>query len=466
MIIRFFRQYIPGSVLLLLMMEVLVFSGSVYVGAILRSAGSEYSSVAFFWHFLPKAMLFAVTMSMSLMLFRLYDYWQWSGGIQYMLPRLGAALTMGFVAMTLIFYLFPDTFMGRGVFAIAYLVSALLVTLLRLIVFRWANLEGLKRRVLILGTGSRAARIGAMFESGTVSHRLKVVGYLPLNGTHHFVDCSLILNDKGRLSKIARQHNVREIVIAIRDRRGGLPLAELLECRLMGIKITELSAFFERETGQLPVESLNAGWIIHADGFENGIARDISKRIFDLCASGLLLVASFPVMLLAAMLIFLESGAPVLYRQERVGQDDCMFTIYKFRSMRLDAEKAGKPQWASANDDRITRVGKVLRKLRIDELPQIFNVFRGDMSFVGPRPERPFFVEKLANEITYYKYRHSVKPGITGWAQVRYAYGASIEDSIEKLQYDLYYVKNHGMFLDFMIMFATVQVVLFGKGAR
>ena len=466
MIIRFFRQYIPGSVLLLLMMEVLVFSGSVYVGAILRSAGSEYSSVAFFWHFLPKAMLFAVTMSMSLMLFRLYDYWQWSGGIQYMLPRLGAALTMGFVAMTLIFYLFPGTFMGRGVFAIAYLVSALLVTLLRLIVFRWANLEGLKRRVLILGTGSRAARIGAMFESGTVSHRLKVVGYLPLNGTHHFVDCSLILNDKGRLSKIARQHNVREIVIAIRDRRGGLPLAELLECRLMGIKITELSAFFERETGQLPVESLNAGWIIHADGFENGIARDISKRIFDLCASGLLLVASFPVMLLAAMLIFLESGAPVLYRQERVGQDDCMFTIYKFRSMRLDAEKAGKPQWASANDDRITRVGKVLRKLRIDELPQIFNVFRGDMSFVGPRPERPFFVEKLANEITYYKYRHSVKPGITGWAQVRYAYGASIEDSIEKLQYDLYYVKNHGLFLDFLIMFATVQVVLFGKGAR
>ncbi len=466
MIIRFFRQYIPGSVLLLLMLELLVFSGSVYVGGMLRSVGSEYSSVAFFWHFLPKALLFAVTMSTSLMLFRLYDYWQWSGGIQYMLPRLGAALTMGFVAMTLIFYLFPDTFMGRGVFAIAYLVSALLVTLLRLIVFRWANLEGLKRRVLVLGTGSRAARIGAMFESGTVSHRLKVVGYLPLNGTHHFVDRSMMLNDRGRLSKIARQHNVREIVIAIRDRRGGLPLAELLECRLMGIRITELSAFFERETGLLPVESLNAGWIIHADGFENGIARDISKRIFDLCASGLLLIVSFPVMLLAAMLIFLESGAPILYRQERVGQDDYVFTIYKFRSMRLDAEKAGKPQWASANDDRITRVGKLLRKLRIDELPQIFNVFRGDMSFVGPRPERPFFVEKLANEITYYKYRHSVKPGITGWAQVRYAYGASIEDSIEKLQYDLYYVKNHGLFLDLLIMLATVQVVLFGKGAR
>ena len=466
MIIRFFRQYIPGSVLLLLILEALAFSSSVYVGSILRSAGPEYFSTALFWHLLPKALLFAAAMTMSLMLFRLYDYWQWSGGIQYMLPRLGAALTMGFVAMTLIFYLFPVTFMGRGVFAIAYLVSALLVTLLRLIVFRWANLEGLKRRVLVLGTGSRAARIGAMFESGTVSHRLKVVGYLPLNGTHHFVDRSAILNDKGRLSQVAKLHNIREIVIAIRDRRGELPLAELLECRLMGIRITELSAFFERETGQLPVESLNAGWIIHADGFENGIARDISKRIFDLCASGMLLIVSFPVMLLAALFIFLESGAPVLYRQERVGQNDGVFTIYKFRSMRLDAEKAGKPQWAAANDDRITRVGRVLRKLRIDELPQIFNVFKGDMSFVAPRPERPFFVEKLANDISYYKYRHSVKPGITGWAQVRYAYGASVEDSIEKLQFDLYYVKNHGLFLDLMILLATVQVVLFGKGAR
>ncbi len=464
MIIRFFRQYIPGSVLLLLMLEIMVFSGSVYLAAILRSG--DTIGLSFLWHFLPKSLLFASAMSISLMLFRLYDYWQWSGGIQYLLPRLGAALTLGFVVMTLIFYVFPDTFMGRGVFAIAYLSSAFLVTILRLIVFRWANLEGLKRRVLVLGTGSRAARIGAMFRSGTVSHRLKVVGYLPMNGTHHFVDRSTMLNDKGSLLDIARLHNVREIVIAIRDRRGGLPLDELLECRMMGIKITELSAFFERETGQLPVESLNAGWIIHADGFENGIARDISKRIFDLLASGLLLIVSLPVMFIAALLVYLESGAPVLYRQERTGQDDCPFTIYKFRSMRKDAEKGGKPQWAATNDDRITRVGRVLRKLRIDELPQIFNVFKGDMSFVGPRPERPFFVEKLAKEIPYYKYRHSVKPGITGWAQVRYAYGASVEDSMEKLQYDLYYVKNHGLFLDLLILFATVRVVLFGKGAR
>ena len=466
MIIRFFRQYIPGSVLLLLLLEALVFSGSVYLGAALRSSDADFLSIAFFLYFLPRSLLFAATMTMGMMLFRLYDYWQWSGGIQYMLPRLGAALTLGFVAMTLIFYIFPDTLMGRGVFMVAYLTSALLVTLLRLVVFRWANFEGLKRRVLVLGTGSRAARIGAMFKSGTVSHRLKGVGYLSLNGTHHFVDRSVILSDKGRLSDIARQHNVREIVVAIRDRRGGLPLAELLECRLIGIRITELSAFFERETGQLPVESLNAGWIIHAEGFENGIARDISKRIFDLLASSLLLIVAFPVMLVAAFLIYLESGRPVLYRQERVGQNDDVFTIYKFRSMRTDAEKAGKPQWAAANDDRITRVGRVLRKLRIDELPQIFNVFRGDMSFVGPRPERPFFVDQLANEIPYYKYRHSVKPGITGWAQVRYAYGASIEDSVEKLQYDLYYVKNHGLFLDLLILIATVQVVLFGKGAR
>lgn len=466
MIIRFFRHYISGSILLLLILEVLIFAISVYAGSMLRFMASGYVSADVLAHLLPRSLIFAAVMTSSMMAFRLYDYWEWSGGLQYMVPRLGAALTLGFVAMILIFYLFPDFFLGRGVFSIAYITSAVLVTLIRLIIFRWANLDGLKRRVLILGTGSRAARIGSLYKSGSVANRLKIIGYLPLNGTHHFVDYSAILRDQGRLSQIAKLHKIREIIVAIRDRRGELPLGELLECRLMGIKVTELSSFFEREAGQLQVESLSVGWIIHAGGFENGVTRDVNKRIFDLCASGLLLIISLPVMALAAMFIYLESGSPVIYRQERVGQDDRVFTIYKFRSMRLDAEKGGVPKWAAQNDDRITRTGRILRKLRIDELPQIFNVLKGDMSFVGPRPERPFFVEKLANRMSYYKCRHSVKPGITGWAQVRYAYGASMEDSIEKLQYDLYYVKNHGLFLDLMILFATVQVVLLGKGAR
>lgn len=464
--IRIFRHYIPGSVFLLMILEVLVFLASVYIGATLRFMEPGYIPVDFAVNLLPKSLLFATVMISSMMLFQLYDYWEWNGGMQHMLPRLGAALTLGFVAMTLIFYLFPYTFLGRGVFTIAYMTSVMLVSLLRLFIFRWANLDGLKRRVLVLGTGTRAAKICSLYESGSVAHRLKIVGYLPLNGTQHFVDYSAILHNQGCLSQIAMLHNVREIIVAIRDRRGELPLEDLLECKLKGIKITELSAFFEREAGQLQVETLSMSWMIHSEGFHKGKTRDINKRIFDLCASGLLLVISSPVMALAAILIFLESGSPVIYRQERVGQDGRVFTIYKFRSMGLDAEKAGVPQWATQNDDRITRLGRILRKLRIDELPQIFNVFRGDMSFVGPRPERPFFVEKLARKISYYKCRHSVKPGITGWAQVRYAYGASVEDAIEKLQYDLYYVKNHGLFLDFMVLFATVQVVLWGKGAR
>jgi len=325
----------------------------------------------------------------------------------------------------------------------------------------------MKKRVLVLGTGSRAAKIESMLKSTQRAQRVHIVGYLPMSGTHHYVEHSRVLMERGSISSIIEKYNVDEILIAVRDRRGGgLPTSELLDCKLSGISVIELSTFFERENGQLQLESLNASWMILSEGFRQGLTRDAVKRAFDLLASGLLLLGSLPVMGLAALLISLESSGPVLYRQERIGQYGRPFTIFKFRSMRTDAESDGKPQWAGQNDDRTTRVGRVIRKLRIDELPQIFNVFLGEMSFVGPRPERPFFVEQLVKEIPYYASRHSVKPGITGWAQVRYAYGASVEDAIEKLQYDLYYVKNHGLFLDMMILFQTAQVVLWGKGAR
>lgn len=451
--------------MLLLLLEVALFASSIYAGAAIRWWHSGYIpyAVSDLW---PKAMVFSVVMVFLMTVFGLYDNGEWEGGTRGMLMRLAMAATSGFILMTLVFYLIPGFFLGRGVFAIAFVLAISVSTLSRLILIKWIGLDSMKRRILVLGTGSRAAKIGTLMERRGIGSGLNIVGYLPQGGTHHFVDDSKILPDQDSLMELARQHEISEIVIAVRDRRGGLPLDELLSCKLMGIRITELSTFFEREAGQLQLETLNASWMIHSEGFENGLARDINKRIFDLCASGLLLLVTFPVMAVAALFIMLESGFPVIYRQERVGQDDRVFTIYKFRSMRNDAETGGVPKWAQKNDDRITRVGRILRKLRIDELPQIFNVFRGDMSFVGPRPERPFFVEKLEEEIPYYKYRHSVKPGITGWAQVRYAYGASIEDSLEKLQYDLYYVKNHSMFLDFMILFQTVQVVLWGKGAR
>jgi sugar transferase (PEP-CTERM system associated) len=241
---------------------------------------------------------------------------------------------------------------------------------------------------------------------------------------------------------------------------------QLLECKMNGTKITELPNFFEQEHRQVLLESLNPSWMVLGDGFRQGLLGNIVKRVFDLTLSSAMLVFTLPVTLLAALCIYLESGAPVLYRQQRVGQGGRIFTLYKLRSMRIDAESGGAAQWARLDDDRATRVGRFIRKWRIDELPQILNVLRGDMSFVGPRPERPVFVEQLGKQIPYYALRLGAKPGITGWAQVRYRYGASVDDAIEKLQYDLYYVKNRCLFLDLMIMLATVEVVLWGRGAR
>jgi sugar transferase (PEP-CTERM system associated) len=233
-----------------------------------------------------------------------------------------------------------------------------------------------------------------------------------------------------------------------------------------GVKVVELPNFFEREYRQVMLESLNPSWVVLGDGFRQGIVADFIKRLFDLVVGIALLPITLPIVLVAALAIYLEDGFPVLYRQKRVGRGGCVFTLYKLRSMRVDAECGGTPHWASPNDDRMTRVGRFIRKWRIDELPQILNVLRGEMSFVGPRPERPYFVDQLTRQIPYYALRHGAKPGITGWAQVRYQYGASVDDAIEKLQYDLYYVKNRSLFLDLAVMMATVEVVLWGRGAR
>jgi sugar transferase (PEP-CTERM system associated) len=235
---------------------------------------------------------------------------------------------------------------------------------------------------------------------------------------------------------------------------------------MAGIKVLDLSSFFERVRGQVRIDSLRASWLIYGEGFRQGWGRTLVKRIFDLVASSILLVLAAPVMVLAAILIAVEDGAPIFYRQERVGLGGRLFKVTKFRSMRRDAERDGKPRWASANDDRVTRIGRFIRKVRIDELPQLFNVLKGDMSLVGPRPERPFFVDQLTRDIPFYAVRHCVKPGVTGWAQVRYQYGSSVDDAINKLQYDLYYVKNHTLFLDTVVLFETVRVVLTGDGAH
>jgi sugar transferase (PEP-CTERM system associated) len=338
--------------------------------------------------------------------------------------------------------------------------------LVRAAFHRWSQLGAFKQRVLVLGTGARVTKL-AEYALRNPNHQ--VVGYVATQPGKHYVPSGLVLpkTQEESLLSIAERHRVNQIVLGVRDRRGGgFPVQELLECKMKGIRIVELPTFFEREYRQVMLESLNPSWMVLGDGFRQGFIRNVAKRLFDVTVSTALLVVCLPVLLLAAVCIYLESGLPVFYRQERVGRGGRVFTLYKLRSMRQDAERDGAAQWAAANDDRTTRVGRFLRTSRLDELPQILNVLKGEMSFVGPRPERPVFVDQLAQQIPFYALRHSVKPGITGWAQVRYAYGASVDDAVEKLQHDLYYVKNNSLFLDIMILIATVEVVLWGKGAR
>lgn len=413
----------------------------------------------------PKALFVALVMLSVMAASGLYHS-EFRNGMSEIGIRLLLAFSIGGVALVLLVYWLASMLFGAREMLWSLATAFTLVLFIRLLFFRWTKLGVFKPRILVLGTGSRAVKVDEVSQQ-RFGGGVEVVGYMSSNLSPHAVAASRILPEEDSLLEAIQKHGVNEIVIAVRDRRGGnLPIHELLKCRMRGVQVTELSSFFERECGQIKLDSLNASWMVFNDGFNQSGARDAIKRLFDICVSLTLVLLTSPIVLLTWLLIKLEDGGPALYSQERVGENDQVFTIYKFRSMCIDSEKDGKPRWAAANDSRITRVGNIIRKIRVDELPQIFNVLRGDMSFVGPRPERPFFVQKLEAEIPYYGVRHCMKPGITGWAQVQYDYGSSVDDAIEKLQYDLYYVKNHSLFLDVLILFQTVQVVLLGKGAR
>ncbi|HQO28335.1 MAG TPA: TIGR03013 family PEP-CTERM/XrtA system glycosyltransferase, partial [Accumulibacter sp.] len=324
----------------------------------------------------------------------------------------------------------------------------------------------LRHRVLVFGVGEESQAVSGVLRK--YDPDIEIVGFYPGVGeTECAVPSQSVLSRDVSLSDTAHNLKVDEIIVAVRERRGGvLPLRELLDCKLSGVRVLDLASYFERALGQIRLDSLRVGWLIFGEGFRQGWRRAAVKRLSDIVLATVLLILALPIMLLTAFMIVLENGFPIFYKQERVGLDGRLFKVIKFRSMRTDAESDGKPRWATADDDRVTRVGRFIRKVRIDELPQLYNVLMGDMSLVGPRPERPYFVDKLTRDIPFYAVRHSVKPGVTGWAQVRYPYGATVDDSIQKLQYDLFYVKNHTLFLDILILFQTVGVVLTGKGAR
>jgi sugar transferase (PEP-CTERM system associated) len=385
--------------------------------------------------------------------------------VPQVMARAALALVLALPLTWLLFGLLPADFESRDAVRLAAMAGVGLVTLRRVYATAWSSSQG-RTRILILGSGPAAQLVTNTLRASD-PHAL-VVGYYPSpNETECAVDRTLVLPGTDSLSESARRLEVDEIVVALTERRSGsMPLRELLDCKLLGVRVFDVNTHFEKTLGQIRLGFANAGWMIFGDGFNQGFVRTAIKRVFDILSALLLIVVAAPIMVLAAVAIKLDSRGPVFYRQERLGQDGRPFMVAKFRSMRTDAEQDGTPRWASVHDDRVTRIGNFMRKSRIDELPQLFNVLKGDMSMVGPRPERAYFVEQLTQQIPFFAVRHSVKPGVTGWAQVRYQYGATVEDSIEKLQYDLYYVKNHSLFLDVMILFETVAVVLTGKGAR
>jgi sugar transferase (PEP-CTERM system associated) len=365
-----------------------------------------------------------------------------------------------------VFYLLSVAEVDRNFMLLSGL-AALFTTLLRRVHSAHSQSGSiLSHRVLVFGVGEEAENVGRVLRKSDPD--IQIVGFYPCaTETEIVVPAQVVLSQQMSLSDTAQSLKVDEIIVAVRERRGGaLPLRELLDCKLSGVRVLDLASYFERALGQLRLDSLRVGWLIFGEGFRQNWRRTSIKRLFDVLVAAFLLLLALPVMMLTAILIVLEDGFSVFYRQERVGLDGRLFKVIKFRSMFNDAESDGKPRWATLDDDRVTRVGRLIRKLRIDELPQLYNVLAGEMSLVGPRPERPYFVDQLTRDIPFYAVRHSVKPGLTGWAQVMYKYGATVEDSVQKLQYDLYYVKNHTLFLDVLILFQTVGVVLTGKGAR
>jgi sugar transferase (PEP-CTERM system associated) len=391
-------------------------------------------------------------------------------GFAGIVVRLMVAFLLGSLALAALYYLIPYLFLGRGLLTGTLLVSFAMILVLRFAFLRVIDDEKLKRRVLILGAGERAASIMRALRRRADRRGFHLVGYAHLPSWRRASDIPeaevYTLPTNGSLSNYALQNRVQEIVVAVDERRQELPLDDLLDCRLEGIDVSDLVDFFEREAGKVKLDLLSPSWMIFSEGFESFFSGINFGRVFDMVTGiGLLIVAS-PIMLVTALAIWLESGGKtsVLYRQTRVGLDGHEFELFKFRSMREDAEADGEARWADQNDGRVTNVGKIIRPTRIDELPQVFNVLGGEMRLVGPRPERPEFVRQLTAKLPYYAERHLVRPGITGWAQLRYPYGASDRDALEKLQYDLYYVKNRSLMLDLLILIQTVEVVLFRKG--
>jgi sugar transferase (PEP-CTERM system associated) len=467
--IRVFNQYVSGKSFLLMAVEALLIVLSLICAVKLRF-WSNPAEALFYLSFPDFAVQSAIVVFVCVTCFYYNDLYDLSAGhsaVERVL-RVEQSLGAASLLLGLLYFMFPSLLLGRGVFIIGMVLVTALVILSRKLLDKAWQLTAPLQRVVILGTGQLALELAReLTRRGDLS--LKLEGFVGGGGPRDEDEEIFGLPVLGRYSEmeaIAKKRAVSRIIVAMEDRRGTLPTKELVTLRVQGMRVEDAASVLSGLTGRVSLRAVKPSWFVFSDGFHRSKWIDLLKRALDLAAGFIGLVVSMPIMIAVALVVRLESKGPIIFRQTRVGRMGKCFEVLKFRSMREDAEKVNGAQWASENDPRVTRIGRFLRKYRLDELPQFVNVIRGEMSFVGPRPERPYFVEELRKTIPYYDERHSVRPGITGWAQVQYAYGSSIEDAFNKLEYDLFYLQNMSLTFDLAIILQTIRIVFGGRGGR
>lgn len=459
---RLFRHHVPGPLLALGLFELALLAVAAEAAWHLRVAqiGDDPTGTV---TRLPQLATFALVTWLAMLAVGVYHFRSYRS-LRVAAVRLAVAIALAVMVLALVFFLLPDVALWRSVSLYAVALSFVLILAGRALFKRLVGSNRLRRRILVVGAGERAARLEQLAQSPHAG--FIVTRFVRMTDRPQAVSCATPRAEIADLVAYVQHDQVEEVVVALEERRGSLPVDDLIAVRLAGIPVTELSSFLEAETGRVDLDSVSPSWLIFSDGFL-GAQRlaTIGKRAFDIVAASTGLLLFSPIILVAGLAVLLTSPGGAFYRQRRVGQGGRPFQLVKLRSMRSDAEKDGA-RWAQRNDPRITPVGRIIRLTRIDEMPQLWCVLKGDMSFVGPRPERPEFVSDLARAIPYYNERHVVKPGVTGWAQIKYPYGASVEDARAKLEYDLYYIKNYSMALDLFILLQTVRVVLWQDGSR
>lgn len=461
--IRLFKHYVPHAALLLGLVDFLLLMLAAELGWLIRARqiGFPAGSIT---ERLPQVLSFAIPLQVALLAVGAYSAASFLS-LRFAAARLMVAISMGVILLSLIFFFFPNLSYWRSSLFFSMILAIVMLFVVRSLLGGLLGGDRFKRRVVLMGAGERAAQIVAL--ASRPGSNFVVAGAIAMNPQEVEVADAIPRDAIPSLRGFVIDREASEVVLAIQERRNALPYQDLLRVRTTGVHVSELSSFLERQTGRIDLASVSHSWLIFSEGFSSGrVWSALFKRAFDVSVSLILLVVAVPVIALTAIAIKIESPGPAFYRQRRIGLFNEPFDILKLRSMRQDAEVAGQAVWAEKDDPRITRIGRFIRKVRIDELPQVWSVLAGEMSFVGPRPERPQFVAQLEQEIPFYAERHMVKPGITGWAQLNYPYGASIDDARHKLEYDLYYAKNYSPFLDALILLQTLRVILWPSGAR